>query len=220
MGQVRRREGRYLLRTNLTGADPAELWRPDIQLTPVEQAFKNLNGDLAIRPIFHRIESRIEAHIFIAFLAYCLHATLAQQRRPHAPGLTPRSVLDQFAAVQMLDVEIPTPDGRQLILTRHTAPEPESRLLLARLGLQLPAQPRPKITATQAQAATLVSCRPSGVPSPEINGWCSSKGPIREVGLVRRILGRIGDLLDYLGQFCHRDPVVVDPRADLDSAGE
>ncbi len=154
--QVRRREGRYLLRTNLTGADPAELWRSYIQLTQVEEAFKNLKGDLAIRPIFHQLESRIEAHIFIAFLAYCLHVTLAQQLRPHAPGLTPRSVLEKFAAVQMFDVQIPTTDGRQLILTRHTEPEPELQLLLERLGLPLPAQPPPKITATQAQAATLV----------------------------------------------------------------
>jgi hypothetical protein len=154
--QVRRREGRYLLRTNLTSTDPAELWRYYIQLTEVEEAFKNLKGDLAIRPIFHQLQSRIEAHIFIAFLAYCLHATLAQQLRPHAPGLTPRSVLDKFAAVQMLDVEIPTTDGRQLILTRHTEPEPELRLLIERLRLELPTQPPPKITAAQAQAATPV----------------------------------------------------------------
>lgn len=154
--QVRRREGRYLLRTNLTGADPAELWRTYIQLTQVEEAFKNLKGDLAIRPIFHQLASRIEAHSFIAFLAYCLHATLAQQLRPHAPGLTPRSVLDKFAAVQMLDVQIPTTDGRHLVLSRHTEPEPELQLLLDRLQLELPAQPPPKITAAQAQAATSV----------------------------------------------------------------
>jgi len=154
--QVRRREGRYLLRTNLTSTDPAQLWRYYIQLTQVEEAFKNLKGDLAIRPLFHQLESRIEAHIFIAFLAYCLHATLAQQLRPHAPGLTPRSVLDKFAAVQMLDIEIPTTDGRQLMLTRYTEPEPELRLLLQRLRLELPAQPPPKITAAQARAATRV----------------------------------------------------------------
>ena len=152
--QVRRREGRYLLRTNLTGRDPAELWRYYIQLTQVEEAFKNLKGDLAIRPIYHQNEARIEAHIFIAFLAYCLHVTLAQQLRPHAPGLTPRSVLDKFAAVQMIDVEIPTADGRMITLTRYTEPEAELKLLLERLHLELPAQPPPKITAAQAEAAT------------------------------------------------------------------
>jgi transposase len=154
--QVRRREGRYLLRTNLTGSDPAELWRYYIQLTQVEEAFKNLKGDLAIRPIYHQNESRIEAHIFIAFLAYCLHVTLAQQLRAHAPGLTPRSVLEKFAAVQMIDVEIPTTDGRTITLTRHTEPEPELKLLLERLRLELPAQPPPKITAAQAETTTPV----------------------------------------------------------------
>ncbi len=101
-----------MLRTNLSGNDPAELWRYYIQPVQVEEAFKNLKGDLAIRPIYHQDEQRIEAHVFIAFLANCLHATLAQQLRPHgsphAPGLTPRSVLEKFAGVQMLDVEIPT----------------------------------------------------------------------------------------------------------------
>ncbi|MCO5763614.1 MAG: IS1634 family transposase [Chromatiaceae bacterium] len=154
--QIRRREGRYLLRTNLTGTDPSELWRTYIQLTQVEEAFRNLKGDLALRPIYHQKEARIEAHIFIAFLAYCLHVTLAQQLRPHAPGLTPRSVLDKFAAVQMLDVEIPTTDGRTLRLTRYTEPEADLKLLLEKLRLELPAQPPPKITAAQAKAATPV----------------------------------------------------------------
>lgn len=154
--QVRRREGRYLLRTNLTGSDPAELWRYYIQLTQVEEAFKNLKGDLAIRPIYHQKEARIEAHIFIAFLAYCLHVTLARHLQAHASGLTPRSVLEKFAAVQMIDVEIPTTDGRTITLTRHTEPEPELKLLLERLGLELPAQPPPKITAAQADTATPV----------------------------------------------------------------
>jgi transposase len=154
--EVRRREGRYLLRTNLTSTDPAELWRYYIQLTHVEQAFKDLKGDLAVRPIHHQLERRIDAHIFIAFLAYCLHVTLAQQMRPHASGLTPRSVLEKFAAVQMLDVHIPTTDGRELVLTRYTEPEKELKLLLARLNLELPAQPPPKITAPQDHTANSV----------------------------------------------------------------
>ena len=154
--EVRRREGRYLLRTNLTSTDPAELWRYYIQLTHVEQAFKDLKGDLAVRPIHHQLERRIDAHIFIAFLAYCLHVTLAQQMRPHASGLTPRSVLETFAAVQMLDVHIPTTDGRELVLTRYTEPEKELKLLLERLNLELPAQPPPKITAPQDHTANSV----------------------------------------------------------------
>jgi hypothetical protein len=149
----RRREGRYLLRTNLTGSDPAELWRYYIQLVQVEEAFKNLKGDLAIRPIFHQQESRIEAHVFIAFLAYCLHATLTQQLRPHARGLTARSVLEKFAAVQMIDVRIPTTDGREIVLTRYTEPERDLKLLLDRLHIELPAQPPPRITTAQAETA-------------------------------------------------------------------
>jgi transposase len=147
--QARRREGRYLLRTNLTEDDPAKLWNYYLQLVRVEEAFKNLKSDLAIRPIFHQDETRIEAHIFIAFLAYCLNVTLGRRLHALAPGLTPRSVLEKFAAVQMIDVQIPTTDGRELLLTRHTEPEAELKLLLDKLKLALPAQPPPKITAGQ-----------------------------------------------------------------------
>ena len=145
--KVRRREGRYLLRTNLTGDDPATLWQYYIQLVAVEEAFRNLKGDLAIRPVFHRDEKRIEAHIFIAFLAYCLQITLTRRLHSLAPGLTARSALAKFAAVQMIDVHLPTTDGREIILTRTTEPEPELRLLIDRMKLQLPAQPPPKIAA-------------------------------------------------------------------------
>jgi len=152
--QVRRREGRYLLRTNLTEADPAKRWQFYLQLVEVEAAFKTLKGDLAIRPIFHQEPQRIEAHIFIAFLAYCLHVTLGQQLKALAPGLTPRSVLEKFAAVQMIDVFVPTTDGRELSLTRYTQPQPELKLLLDKMGLTLPAQAPPKITAAQLAPPT------------------------------------------------------------------
>ncbi len=152
--QVRRREGRYLLRTNLTESDPAKLWSYYLQLVVVEEAFKTLKGDLAIRPIFHQEQARIEAHIFIAFLAYCLHVTLGQQLKALAPGLTARSVLHKFAAVQMIDVHVPTTDGRELTLTRYTQPEPELKLLLDKLKLTLPAQSPPKISTAELAAAT------------------------------------------------------------------
>ena len=143
--RIRRREGRYLLRTNLTENDPALLWQYYTQLVAVEQAFRNLKGDLAIRPIFHQEERRIEAHIFIAFLAYCLQITLQRRLHALAPGLTVRSALEKFAAVQMIDVHLPTTDGRQLLLTRYTQPEPELRLLIQQLKLELPPQPPPRI---------------------------------------------------------------------------
>ena len=146
--QVRRREGRYLLRTNLTEEDPAKLWQYYIQLTQVEEAFKDLKGDLALRPLYHQKEERIEAHIFVAFLAYCLHVTLHRWVRDLAPGLTPRSVLEKFAAVQMIDVHLPTTDGRHVILPRYTQPEKELQVLLHQLKLTLPEQPPPRIAAS------------------------------------------------------------------------
>jgi Transposase DDE domain len=154
--KIRRREGRYLLRTNLTDDDPAKLWQYYIQLVAVEEAFRNLKGDLAIRPVFHKCEKRIEAHIFVAFLAYCLQITLTRRLHSLAPGLTARSALAKFAALQMIDVHLPTTDGREIILTRTTEPEPDLRLLLDRLKLQLPVQPPPKITAAALPAQHLL----------------------------------------------------------------
>jgi transposase len=147
--RARRREGRYLLRTNLTDDDPARLWGLYLQLVSVEEAFRNLKGDLAIRPIFHQDQARIEAHIFIAFLAYCLHVTLGRRLHALAPGLTPRSAIEKFSAVQMIDLHVPTTDGRELLLTRYTEPEPELALLIDKLKFVLPAQPSPKISASQ-----------------------------------------------------------------------
>jgi len=147
--QVRRREGRYLLRTNLTGKDPAELWRFYIQLVEIEAAFKTMKDDLHLRPIYHQIEQRIEAHIFVAFLAYCLHVTLRARLKPLAPGLTPRAVLDKFAAIQMIDVHFPTTDGRTLTLSRYTELTAEQKMLVQQLKLDLPPQPPPRITAPE-----------------------------------------------------------------------
>jgi transposase len=144
--QVRRREGRYLLRSNLSGQDPSRLWQFYIQLTQVEAAFKDLKDDLSLRPIFHQRERRIEAHIFVAFLAYCLHVSLRARLRPLAPGLTPRSVLEKFAAMQMLDVHFPTTDGRELVFSRYTQPEKDHKMILAQLGWELPPQSPPRIT--------------------------------------------------------------------------
>jgi transposase len=152
--QARRREGRYLLRSNLTGRDPAELWRFYIQLVEVEAAFKNLKDDLQLRPVFHQLEGRIEAHIFVAFLAYCLHVTLRARLRPLAPGLTPRAVLDKFAAIQMLDVHFPTTDRRTLIMSRYTELTADQKLLVRQLNLDLPPQPPPRISAPTAPLRT------------------------------------------------------------------
>ena len=142
-----RREGRYLLRTNLTETDPAKLWEFYLQLTEVEQAFKELKGDLALRPIHHQLAGRIEAHLFVSFLAYCLQVTLKARLRRTARGLTPRAVLEKFATVQMIDVHLPTTDGREIVMARHTQPEKDLQLLLDQLKLTFPAQGPPKIQA-------------------------------------------------------------------------
>ena len=146
---LRNREGHYLLRTNLNGTDPAVLWERYMQLVQVEEAFRNLKGDLGLRPIWHQLEGRVEAHVFISFLAYCLQVTLRSRLKALAPGLTPRAVFEKMANVRMLDVEFPTTDGRVLTLPRHTEPEPEVELLLERLKLTLPPQPKPRITTAQ-----------------------------------------------------------------------
>ena len=162
--QARRREGRYLLRTNLTENDPAQLWSYYLQLVAVEAAFKNLKGDLGIQPIFHHNEARVEAHIFIAFLAYCLHVTLGRRLHALAPGLTPRSLIEKLSAIQMIDVHVPTTDGRELVLTRYTEPEPDQRLLLSHLRLELPAQPPPKIHRRAAAIASASVVKTFGGP--------------------------------------------------------
>src|ERR1019366_6289654 len=143
--EVRRREGRYLLRTNLADYDPDVLWRYYMQLVFVEEAFRTLKGDLGLRPIFHQKPARIEAHLFVAFLAYCLSITLRQRLRQLSGGLMPRAVLEKLATIQLLDVRVPTTDGRELFLVRRTEPDHEITLLLHQLGLTLPAQPPPKI---------------------------------------------------------------------------
>jgi transposase len=148
---ARRREG--VLRSNIRGDDPGHLWRLYLQLVEIEQAFKELKNDLSIRPIHHQLEDRIEAHIFVAFLAYGLMVTLKQRLKALAPGLTPRAVLEKLAAIQMIDVELPTTDGRTVVLARHTEPENDHLLLLQRLKLDLPAQPPPKITAPPLRPA-------------------------------------------------------------------
>jgi transposase len=150
--RCRRREGRYLLRSNLTSREPSQVWQKYLLLTQVEQAFKELKGDLSVRPIFHQKEERIEAHIFVSFLSYCLFVTLRNRLKPSADGLTSRSVLDIFHQMQMVDVHLPTTDGRTILLQRYTEPSPEVQLLLDRMGMCLPNQPPPRIYGQEEKA--------------------------------------------------------------------
>ena len=143
------RDGMYLLRTNLTETRPDVIWERYVLLTQVEAAFKSLKSDLAVRPVYHQLEHRVEAHIFVAFLAYCLMITLRQKLRCHAPGLTSRDVLDKLSAIMMIDVRIPTTDGRILEMRRHSQPELEQRIILDKLKMNLPKQPPPKVYSHQ-----------------------------------------------------------------------
>jgi len=151
--RARRRDGSYLLRTTLPADEPERLWEQYMVLVEIEAAFRCLKSDLAVRPVHHQLEHRVEGHIFVAFLGYCLMVTLKGLLGPHAPGLTPRAVLAALGRIQMVDVRIPTADGRWLTMPRHTQPETDQRMILDKLGLALPPQPPPRISAGQVHHA-------------------------------------------------------------------
>jgi transposase len=144
---AQQRDGHYLLRSNLTAEDPAVLWTRYVQLTQIEAVFRSLKSELGIRPVYHRLERRVDAHILVAFLAYCLQVTLKNRLQIHAPGLTPTAVLEKLSTIQMIDVWIPTRDGRSLILPRYTQPAKDLQALMQQIQLSLPSQPPPRITA-------------------------------------------------------------------------
>jgi len=145
-------EGTYLLRTNLTDRDPKSLWKEYMIQGEIEQAFKELKNDLGLRPVYHQLEERIEAHIFTAFMALCLQATLKAMARVHAPGLTPRQIVEKMRTIKMIDVKMPTTDGRTVTLPRYVEPREDVALVLMKLGLTLPKQPPPKISAPRLEA--------------------------------------------------------------------
>ena len=159
------RDGSYILRGSIPWDDfPQEmekkapvLWGWYMQLVRVEEAFKTLKSDLDLRPIHHQLQSRVEAHVMVAFLGYCLSTTLRMKLRQSAPGLTSRAALQSMSRIQMLEVHIPTTDGRMLVLPRHTEPEPEQKLILEHLGMELPKQPPPRIRQAEAPGQALLN---------------------------------------------------------------
>ena len=142
-------DGHYLLRSNLSDKEPQWLWELYMLLVQIEAVFRCFKNDLGIRPIYHQNDARVQAHIFVCFQAYCLWVALQGRLRPLAPGLTARQALDQMSSVQLLDVEIPTTDGRILQFTRYTQPEKTVQLLLQRLGKSLPEEPPPKLMSPE-----------------------------------------------------------------------
>ena len=151
-------DGHYLLRSNLVGEDPAVLWERYVQLAQIEAAFKAMKSELGIRPLYHQLGHRVEAHILVAFLAYCLLVTLKNRLQFLAPGLTPKAVLEKLATIQMLDVWLPTTDGRWLVMPRFTQPEPDQAILLHKLKLELPQQPPPRIKAQVPEFPSKALC--------------------------------------------------------------
>ena len=139
-------EGTYLLCTNLTDCDPKTLWEKYMIQGEIEYAFREMKHDLGLRPVYHQLDDRIEAHIFTSFMAFCLLTTLRAMAREHAPGLTPRQIITNLKTIKMVDVVMPTTDGRVVTLPRSVEPKEEVALLLNRLGLTLPDQPPPKIS--------------------------------------------------------------------------
>ena len=114
--EARSNEGTYLLRTNMTEADPAVLWKQYMIQGEIEQSFKEVKNNLGLRPVYHQLDSRIEAHIFVSYVAYCLQATLKNLTRSKASGLTPRQIFDKMRKIYMVDVKIPTTDGREIVM--------------------------------------------------------------------------------------------------------
>ena len=147
-------DGAYLLRGYLPEGsehDPAALWRMYIQLTQVEEAFRTIKSDIALRPIWHFTQQRVEAHILVAFLGYCLSSSLRMRLSRQAPGLTPREALAALGEIRMVDVCIPTTDGRELVMPRHTEPEAAALMVLEKLGLELPPQPPPRVRGKEVR---------------------------------------------------------------------
>jgi transposase len=173
------RDGHYLLRSNLTGEDPAVLWTRYVQLTQIESVFRSLKSELGIRPIYHQLEHRADAHVLIAFLAYCLQVTLKNRLMIHAPGLTPASVLDKLSTIQMVDVWIPMLDGRWLVLPRHTQPEPDVQALMEQIRITLPPQPPPRIKSSQLPGA---ATNQSGLPEEQLWPRSPYRGPDSKSG--------------------------------------
>jgi transposase len=135
---LRNSEGAYLPRTNLTGESEQELWHMYMQLNDAEAAFRTLKQDLPIRPVYHQIQQRVEAHVLVCFIAYAMYRTLDRLARDGGLDMTARKVLATVAMIKSGDIILPLVDGRELRLRRVSRPDECQAEVLARLGLCLP----------------------------------------------------------------------------------
>jgi transposase len=131
-------EGCYLLRSNVSDWTAQDLWQAYMQLTEAEKAFSIHKGDLSLRPVWHQKQKRVEAHVLVCFLAYVLYKTLGQMCSAAGLGDEPRKVLAEIAAVQAVDVVLPTRDGVEIRKRCVTRPSEHQQILLWKLGLTLP----------------------------------------------------------------------------------
>ncbi len=143
------RDGAYLLRTNLSDHRPEALWRMYVQLTEVEAVFRALKSELAIRPIWHWVGPRVEAHVMVAFLGYCLWVCLKQKLKGSAPGLSPWQLLDQFKRIIQVEVWFKLKAGGAICLPRITQPEAAQAMIMHQMNWSLPEQPPPRIYQDQ-----------------------------------------------------------------------
>ena len=134
-----RTAGHYLLRTNLRGElSPDELWKAYINLTQIEEAFRKLKTDLGLRPVYHQTQRRVEAHLFICFLALALLKSFELGLEQSGLGRSPIKVLSELRAWRSMDVLLPTTGGRTLRRRLIAQPEPTLKILLQRMGLKSP----------------------------------------------------------------------------------
>ena len=139
----------------MTDADPSTLWRQYMIQGEIEQSFREVKNDLGLRPVYHQLDGRIKAHVFVSYVAYCLQATLKNLTRSKAGGLTPRQIFEKMKKIYMVDVRIPTTDGREIVMQRYGEPKDDVALVLSQLGLNLPTQPPPKIDGRAIEEASL-----------------------------------------------------------------
>ncbi len=131
-------EGCYLLRTNLNGYSAEELWKMYMQLMDAEAAFRVHKSELALRPIYHHKEDRVEAHILVCFLAYVLWKTMERWMEGAGLGAAPRPLLDALSRLKSMDVILGTEQGRSIRLRCVSQPEQDLAVLLYRLGIAPP----------------------------------------------------------------------------------
>ena len=135
---AQRREGCYLLRSNVSDWTAEELWKAYMQLTEAESAFRIEKDELCLRPVWHQRAERVQAHILVCFLAYVLYKTLEGWSQRAGLGRSIPTLLEEFARIQSTDVVLPTTDGRTVRLRCVVRPDRAQAILLQHLGLELP----------------------------------------------------------------------------------